>query len=104
MFFCHLSDANSNNNNFNKGKQSKRGKASLKSRLGGYDVSRSVPTISWAVDTTPSSYDMSWVKNVSAVIGTSTDLEKKYLRLTSVRRLYNFFICCKVILNINSIY
>lgn len=63
----------------------------MKSRLGGFaDRSSANANSLWTLDTTGSgsNYDNSYDDNDwsgTIVIGTSTDLEKRYLRLTTVR-------------------
>lgn len=55
----------------------------MKNRLGGFIEKQPISGVSWTIDSTPSdNVDMEWLN--ATTIGTCSDLEKKYLRLTTV--------------------
>jgi len=70
----------------------------MKSRLGGFLNNDSHSPVKWGIDRSPSKDKFigrkalaSWDMN-SKIVGTSMDLEKMYLRLTTVRKPFVAFI------------
>jgi len=79
-------------NLISKGAQAKSGKSgkgrsSMKSRLGGFATNGNKDFVSWSIDATPSLYSEEDLAKAT-VTGTCLDLEKRYLRLTTVYYLF----------------